>query len=68
MKLCIKLQIKATHIHEKSKKCLTLSEIFTFYVVYGTLRLLQKAGKVAKVGNFGSTRSRDRIQTSGARD
>ena len=40
------------------KMCLTLSEIFTFYVVYGTLRLLQKAGKVAKVGNFGSAPSR----------
>jgi len=30
------LQIKVTHIYEKSKMALTLSKIFTFYVVYNT--------------------------------
>ena len=35
-KLSDELQIKATHIHEKSKMSLTLSEIFAFYVVYDT--------------------------------
>ena len=38
--------------------CLTLSEIFALYVVHGTLRLSQKFGKLAKVGNFGSAPSR----------
>ena len=39
------LQIKAATIYEKSKISLTLSKIFTFYVVYGTCKAVTKTLK-----------------------
>ena len=37
--------------------CLTLSKKFTFYIVYNTFTLLQKAWNVSSVGNFGAVRN-----------
>ena len=51
---------------------LTLSKIITFYVVFTTLlRLVQKAWKVAHVGNFVAVRGwgpDGKVQTAGARE
>ena len=68
IKLSNELQIKATHIHEKS---FILSKIFTFYVVYDTFKAVtKKLESCLKVGIFGAVRTRGsdgKIRTVGAR-
>ena len=53
-------KIKATNIHEKSDMPLTLSKIFTFYVVYNTvtkdfekLEISERCGHGVPVGKSG---------------